>query len=43
MWHVWSTREALTGFWWGDTIGTDHLEDVRLDGDNIKMHLQEVG
>jgi hypothetical protein len=21
-----------TGFWWGDLMGTDHLEDTGVDG-----------
>ena len=33
-----------TGFWWGNVLERDHLEDPGLDGRiNIKMDLQEVG
>jgi len=24
--------EGLTGFWWGDLVERDHLEDLGLDG-----------
>jgi hypothetical protein len=36
-------REVHTGFWWGDLSVGDHLGDPGVDGDNIKMDLQEVG
>ena len=36
-------REAYTGFWWGNLRATDHLGDKGVDGNNIKMDLQEVG
>jgi len=26
------TREAHTGFWWGDPRERDHLEDLGVDG-----------
>jgi len=29
--------------WWGNQRERDHLEDPGVDGDNIKMDLQEVG
>ena len=32
-----------TRFWWGNLRERDHLEDIGIDGGNIKMHLQEVG
>jgi hypothetical protein len=32
-----------TGFWWGNLRERDHLEDRDVDGDNIKMDLQEGG
>ena len=35
--------EACTGYWWRSLKETDHLGDLGLDGDNIKMDLQEVG
>jgi len=25
-------REVHTGFWWGDVMERDHLEDIRVDG-----------
>ena len=34
--------EAYTGFWWGNVKETDHLEDPRVNGNNIKMDFQEV-
>jgi len=35
--------EAITGFWLGILRKRDHLEDPSVDGDNIKMDVQEVG
>jgi hypothetical protein len=35
-------REVHTGFWWGDLREGHHLGDPGIDGDNIKMDLQEV-
>ena len=32
-----------TGFWWGNLGEGDLLKDPDVDGDNIKMDLQEVG
>ena len=32
-----------TGFWCGGLRERDHLEDPGIDGDNIKMDLQELG
>ena len=31
-----------TGLWWGNLKEKNHLEDPGIDGDNIKMDLQEV-
>jgi hypothetical protein len=39
MWHVWATRDVYTGFWRGKLREGDHLEDVGVDGNNIKMDL----
>jgi len=35
-------EETITGFWWGILRERDKLEDPNLDGDNIKMDVQEV-
>jgi len=32
-----------TGFWWGDLSERDHLEDLGVDEDSIKMDIQDVG
>jgi hypothetical protein len=32
MWHVWETGEVHTGFWWGDLMERDHLEDLGVGG-----------
>jgi hypothetical protein len=32
-----------TGFWWGDLRERDHLKILGIDGDNIKMDLQDMG
>ena len=32
MWHEWGIQELRTGFWWGDVMEGDHLEDVGVDG-----------
>jgi len=31
MWHIRKIGEAHTGFWWGDLMQRDHLEDLDLD------------
>ena len=31
-----------TGIWWGSLRERDHLQGPGVDGDNIKMELQEV-
>jgi len=31
-----------TGFWWGNLGEGDDLEEVELDGDNIKMDIKAV-
>jgi len=33
---------VYTGFWWVNLRERDHLEDPSVDGDNIKMDIQEV-
>jgi hypothetical protein len=32
-----------TGFWWGNLRKTDHLEDLGVDGKNIKIDFKEIG
>ena len=29
---LWETEEVLIGFWWGDLMEKDNLEDTGLDG-----------
>ena len=43
MLRVWGRKEAYTGFWWRNLRARDHLGDKGVDGNNIKMDLQEVG
>ena len=31
MWHIWDTERVLTGFWRGDLMERDHLEDLGID------------
>ena len=38
-----SSGEVYTGFWWGNLRERDHLKDPGVEGDNIKMDLQELG
>jgi len=43
MWHVCGTGEMRTGVCWRDLMETDHMESLRVDGeDNIKIGLQEL-
>jgi hypothetical protein len=35
--------EAYTGFWWGNLKEREPLGDPDVDGDNIKVDLQEMG
>jgi hypothetical protein len=42
MWHVWGKGVVHTGFWWGDPKEVDHLQELRVMGeDNIKTDRQE--
>jgi hypothetical protein len=43
MWRLWRKGKVYTGFWWGHLRERDHLEDLGVDGGNIKIDLQEVG
>jgi hypothetical protein len=43
MYHVWGREEVHTGFWWGNLKERGHVENLDVDGDNIKIDLQEVG
>jgi hypothetical protein len=31
------------GIWWGNLKETDHVEDLGVDGDNIKMTVKGIG
>ena len=31
MWHIWETQKVHTGFWWGDLMERDRLEDLGID------------
>ena len=44
-WHVarMGRGEAYTGFWWGHLKEWGYLGNPGVNGDNIKMDLQEVG
>jgi len=42
MWHGWETGQIYRGFCSGDLRERNHLEDIGVDGDNIKINLQEV-
>ena len=44
MWCVWETGEMNTGFWWGDLMERDHLEDLGICGMIIlKLTFKIVG
>jgi hypothetical protein len=43
MWHVWGRREECTGCWWENQRKRGHWGDTDVDGDNIKMDIQEDG
>jgi len=32
VWHVWGRRDVPIGYWMGDLIERDHLEDLGVDG-----------
>lgn len=34
--------EVQTGFWWGNLGEREHLEDLCIDAEDIKMDLQEM-
>ena len=36
-------EEVHAGFWWGNLMKRDHLEDPRVDGKIILMDLREAG
>ena len=31
MWHAWGAGDVHGGFWWGDLMERDHLEDLGID------------
>jgi hypothetical protein len=41
MWHISGTGEVHTGFWWGDLLEGDHLEDQGTDGRILKWIFKE--
>ena len=42
MWRLWGRIEVCTGCWWGSLRERDHWGDQDVDGDNIKMDLQDL-
>jgi hypothetical protein len=40
---VWGRGEGYAGYWWRNLRERDNWKDTRVDGDNIKMDLQDVG
>jgi hypothetical protein len=43
MWHVWEREEVHTGLWWGDLREREYLEDLGIDGMNIKIFTKWYG
>jgi hypothetical protein len=37
MWHLWGTGKVHTGFWWGDLMERDQMEDP---GINLRIILK---
>jgi hypothetical protein len=32
MWHICETGKVHTGFWWGDLMERDRMEDLGIEG-----------
>ena len=40
MWHEWGRGEVHLELWWGNLREREHLEDLSIEGDTIKVSFQ---